>query len=38
MPPLMYGAIVIVGLVGVLLGALFRRVQSFVLRGYAAPG
>jgi ABC-type nitrate/sulfonate/bicarbonate transport system permease component len=36
MPPLMYGAIIIVGLIGVLLGALFRRFQSFVLRGYTA--
>lgn len=34
--PLMYGSIVIVGIVGFLLGALFRRLQDFLLRGHVA--
>lgn len=33
-PPLMYGSIVVVGLVGLILGALFRRLQGFLLRGH----
>ena len=34
-PSLMYGGIVMVGLLGIVFGALFRRLESHLLRAYA---
>ena len=33
-PPLMYGSVIVVGLVGLVLGGLFRKLQEFLLRGH----